>query len=535
MAKILGLDLVDGVLYGALIKTSMRKIESVRCARTPLAVVEARPTERMLPSPTSPVSVETNGDETSDAHDSDDAAATAYENAQHAALATAVETLHAEFGEHIDRTYVAIDGNAVSLREISLPPGVAKRIGEVLPFELENQLPYDMGQSVVHQQLVSRSDESYDVMACALPRERVQAEIDKWQRADVDPYEIAAGPAALDGLAVWLGEVFESTQVVALININEEESDVCVLVDGRCTFAQTVDGGVSDLRARNNQALLAPLKRSLLSYAVQDNPAVERVILMGRAALTDGAAAWLGAELNAPCEVLYAPGLSSIHPDELPLYGKALALAARGADRKTRMNLRQGDLAPIAQTTSLKRYLPLALACALAITLSFLFSIIVRYTVISSEQEQLSAELEGLTERVFGDKVSSAAAAAELLSGGKQVEDPLPRFDAYDALSTVINSIPEGMTHDARRLVVELNDESREGSFELQGTVASISERDTIAQALEGHRCIPKIDKGSTAAGPQGEGLTYRLEGEIACPDERISSSKKKKKRKGKS
>ena len=43
-----------------------------------------------------------------------------------------------------------LDGRNVSLRPITLPAGAAKRLGDILPGELENVLPFPVSEAVLH-------------------------------------------------------------------------------------------------------------------------------------------------------------------------------------------------------------------------------------------------------------------------------------------------------------------------------------------------------------------------------------------------
>ncbi len=158
--------------------------------------------------------------------------------------------------------------------------------------------------------------------------------------------------------------------------------------------------------------------------------------------------------------------------------------------------------------------------CAAAIFLSFVFATWARWSVLGDEQEELRDRLAAVTEELFDEETRSAEQARELLEGGTNVIDPLPTMTAFDVLDAVTKAIPPEITHDTRRLDIEIDDIAREGRFELQGTVASIAERDTIVAKLEEHECFTEVDPGPTSPGPGNEGLNYRLEVQIQCPND---------------
>ena len=106
--------------------------------------------------------------------------------------------------------------------------------------------------------------------------------------------------------------------------------------------------------------------------------------------------------------------------------------------------------------------------------------------------------------------------ARELLRGGSGERDPMPRLDAYRAMGAIAELIPQDTRHTTRRLTIEFDDEARDGELEIQGTVSSVTERDAIAAALEGHECFSEVRPGATSS--RNDILSYRLEAEIRCP-----------------
>ena len=186
--------------------------------------------------------------------------------------------------------------------------------------------------------------------------------------------------------------------------------------------------------------------------------------------------------------------------------------------RAKRIDLRQGEFAATQAMGALAANGKLLAIAAVPIALAFFFSIWARWTVLDDERTALREQLAEVTEDVFDERTASPSEARELLEGGRRVADPLPHFTAYDVLDAVSAAIPQEITHDTRRLTIEIDDEAREGRFEIQGIVASIAERDTIAANFEAHECFEEIKRGPTSPGPRNEGLNYRLEATIHCP-----------------
>jgi hypothetical protein len=127
---------------------------------------------------------------------------------------------------------------------------------------------------------------------------------------------------------------------------------------------------------------------------------------------------------------------------------------------------------------------------------------------------------------LLGEEARSALHAREILTSGPRVDDPLLRFDAYDVLEAISQSIPPDIQHDTRRLLIEIDDEGDTGRFEIQGTVGSIAERDRLVDELQSHRCFAEVEKGSISTAVEDR-KDYKVEVKVRCqtgasrPDEK--------------
>src|SRR5690606_36214653 len=130
-----------------------------------------------------------------------------------------------------------------------------------------------------------------------------------------------------------------------------------------------------------------------------------------------------------------------------------------------------GELAAKQTMTALRQHLPLLASCAAAVLVAFMFSSYARYTVLSTRHDQLQNELARVTERYFSTEARTAEAAQRLLLTGADDPDPMPIFDAYNALAAISESIPESVTHDVQQLNIDLNDGEESARFTLRGSV----------------------------------------------------------------
>jgi Tfp pilus assembly PilM family ATPase len=431
------------------------------------------------------------------------------------AVRNAVGRVLSEADRAPDRIVAALDGEAASLRLLDLPAGVEKKVAEVLPGELETVLPFDIDEAVVDFQVVGRDETTIQLMTVAAPRDHVAARLRQLQEVGVDPRELAVGAAVFDGLGGLIGESLEG-RTVLVIDVGPHATDFAVLTNGRCTFARTVSGGMDLVESGKRGLLGSALQRTLASYRAQRAEDPSLILLSGETAPMESARQWLTEQLGIECGTVPLPSASGADEDTLPKFAKAAALASRAITRRKQLDLRQGEFASKAAAGQLRQHLRLIAICVAAVLLSFIVSLGARYRVARTEHDALMQRLAEVSQDLLDEEVKSALHARELLTAGPRIDDPLPRFDAYDVLEAISESIPVEIQHDTRRMLIEIDDDGERGRFEIQGTVGSIAERDTLVESLQAHRCFSDVDKGSISTAV-GDRKDYKVAVRVEC------------------
>ncbi len=529
MARILGIDIQPGAVHATLVRSVFRTTEVLQYLEL------RRPPRRTSAPPVAPVvPVEPRAPRL----DLADGSAEPPPDAGHApvesdeSLLGIIRSLVDSITPPPDQIIVSLDGREASMRSVNLPLGAAKRLAEVLPFELDEKIPFDVTETVVEYQEIARHETTLDVLAAVVPRTKVTSFLSELKDSGIDPVEIAIGAAALDGLAQVMPELAGPGPHL-LVDVQADRTDVCVLQAGRCSFARTLGKGVA---AYNDGSLGPVIKRTVAAYLAAGGEPAVTARLSGWLAVDESAPVWLTQVLGIEAVAIQLPEAPG-NPDRRPVFAHATALAARVGGKARRLNIRRGEFAHARARGAMRTHMRLLAICAVPILLSFLFAIWARYSVLSDEQAALEEQLAEVTARVFDRETRSAVEARELLIGGRRVADPLPRFTAYDVLDAISAAVPSDITHDTRRLTIEIDDQAREGTFEIQGVVASIAERDAIAANFESHECFNEIKPGPVSPGPGNEGVNYRLEATVHCPgDEPVEteeSSRSSRRRRG--
>jgi general secretion pathway protein L len=485
MARILGIDIDRTAVRGALVKTAFRRVEVERYVKVPLTQ-----------------STESIGHAT-ELHD---------------ALASMVRAL----GRPPDTVVSAIDGELASLRVVELPLAAAKRASEVLPFELESLLPFEVSDAVIDHQPIETHEGQLRLLAAAVLRERVREHIALFQGGPLEPREIAVGAVALDGLRALCPELLTGKRM--LIELCERETNVCALNHGRAAFGRTLSVGADGLPHRASE-LTQGLRQTLAAFRAAGGEQPDLLHLTGKGNL-EAFGAQLQTELGISVELLTLPGPEDSGTQGPPEFARSAALAGRVTASGKRINLRIGEFVATRAKSDLMSSFNLVAVCALIVLVTAVFSLKVRQSVLSSEQAALRKQLRETTQRVFGKAETDPAKVMAMITS-PTADNPLPRFDAYDALAAVSGSVPSDISHEVRHMRIDLADEKKEGQLELQGSLGSIEQRDVIVSQLEAHGCFKEIQRGRTSPGRTADTLNYQLEAKVTCPGD-VGAKKKK-------
>lgn len=474
MARTLGIDLGSRTLRAVIARTSLRKTELERVFEIPLSQ-ELSPAE---------------------------------------ARTSALRELHAAVGRTPDSVIVAIDGEDVSIRPIELPEAAAKRIAEVLPFELESLLPFDSDEAILTHHLVGKQNGKLELLVAAALRERVRALIAELRDGAILPTEIAVGAAALDGLSV-LMPMLAGPGPYLLVDLGARHIDMCIVRNGRADFARTItipkDSDVA------HPETVRSLVQSLAAYRSAGRPEPLQIFAVGGLASEPGMVDWLSSTLHLPAQpfVFPVPGVELEHSSA---FARAAALAARVSMRGGRLNLRQGEFAPQRTMGAIRQNAPLLAFAATFILGSMAYATWAGYRVSTARNEELREQLAGATRSLFGSEVRDVEAAKRLLNGEGRPADPLPRFDAFDVLNALSEKIDPSIQHDSRKLEIEIGTGNREGHVDIQGQVRDLADRDRISEALASHPCLHELKnvRASAAIG-RPDRMDYQLEAIVRC------------------
>lgn len=452
----------------------------------------------------------------------------AYAQGQQAAVQTIEEIVTevaTEPAANNDPLSVGFDGTRTYVRSLEVPSAVRRRLAEVLPFELEAQLPFDLEDAVFDFR--PRPNVAINlpqpVLVAAAKIDEVRERIDLIKRAlGREPDHVGPSAFPLADLAAAL-PAFKGPPgtIRAIVDLGFDGSELLILDGTEPVFARTLSRGVQGM-PQSAAALAREIRQTFVAWRAAGGVAPTTIHLCGGGALVPDLGRWLAGELQMPIEVLpIAIEGAEKRPDVLR-FARAIGIALAAAPKRRGLDLRRGPLTFERGYGFLREKVPLLAGLGATVLVAFLFATWTRARNLSADKATLEQTLEATSREVLGEATSNPERIQELLGnkGPAGDDDPLPRADAMDVLVQISELVPTGkIKHDIEKLDMQ---KMPGGGFRvtIQGIAPTGADVATIEQNLKGYRCFvnPTVVKKTKAIADDRQ--KYTLETELRCPEE---------------
>jgi general secretion pathway protein L len=463
--------------------------------------------------------------------------------------------LFARLGKDVDVIHCALPGEEVTVKTIELPIGAARRADQVLRYELDELLPYDIDDAVFDQLELGRDGERIHMLTATALRRRIEALIDGLAGHGVDPREIGVAPLAYRLPAAGGTPASAAGELTAVLDFGHQRTNVLIRDEkvitartilrggrdltarlaesGRIGFAEAesykqggLSGRVGEILRQALQPLLREVRQTIAGHLAAGGGRVKRVTICGGGSLLGGLDLLLADELGVPVERGGAETESGGRGRDTEGAPQVFALAAHLADREQiprgkRINLRRGELAFKGDYQHLRRRAIRAGLCLAAVLAAWIFSNYAEYRSLEQEAADLRERLAALSLEYLGREVLDGKEIDALLGQTTEQKRPYPEYDAFDILVELSRRIPATVVHDIELLdirpkritvkaVVDANLAGDAGPEALTPT-------DLIKQELEQYKdCFTAVRMGKVQT--VGERKRYEMEIESKCP-----------------
>lgn len=419
---------------------------------------------------------------------------------------------------HPDIVVSALPGEFVAKRLLTLPFSDRRRLAQVVPFALEEHLPFPVDDAAVAFARVGREDGKTLVIAAFARKEDLKKHLELLARAGLDPKTVTLGTLALAGL---LGRARNGAGGSHLVVDIDHACTSMVLIDAQGTprAVRTVGRGIhpetgnAALPAPVAAAILGAVRQTLLAHGSEQEP--PELVLTGAAAITPAVREQIGDALAVPIHYVDEFDCSSLfagNRTEPIVFAACLAMLLAEAPSKPLelLNFRQGDFAFLGRTGWLG---PLRLTATLA-GIAIFFALLHFILGVSTSARQLhllNRQISEITAPALGDKDPASAPTAlkekiaemrkrlHLMGGNLGHGSPL------DALLALSRAIPPGVPVQVGDLLID------DSGLKIEGTADSFATVDQVKKALERTPEFEQIQVEHATAGSDPGKIEFRV------------------------
>jgi general secretion pathway protein L len=469
--------------------------------------------------------------------------------------------------------YLAVGGDQLSVRVLDLPFTDARKIDQVVGYELEGQIVNAIEDVVFDHLIAAERPEGTTILAAAAKREDLAALIAAAEAQGIHPRSLFAGPVIYRTLFPAAAPAVDETPVPCrvVLDFGHERTNICVVRGGNAIYGRTIRRGGAHLTAaiakaftadpeRAEQAkrgeafiagpgrvattpllvkldavlreALAPtireLRQTLASFTATAKLQVEALLVVGGGGRLGGLLPFLEAELGIPARhpsvrgVLESGGRElgrdpaseeEASPDsDVQTLAGAIALAAARGSRE--IDFRRGPFVYRANFSILRQKAAHLAMLAAALLLAAGIDLGAKFSSLGAERKALDKDLKAQTQELFGKPDDDAQAVAELLRKGFR-EDlaPLPKATAFDLLDQISRKVPP-----ADKVKLDVGElEIRPKKTFIKGTADTAAAVDDIAAKLKEIDCFDEVTKGAITE-VSGGGKQFTLTVASKCP-----------------
>ncbi len=468
------------------------------------------------------------------------------------ALATELRHLVSAHDLPLQHVVVSVAGDRLSTRRLAFPFTDRRKVAAAVPFEVEEQVPFDLKDYVVDWDVAAESATGVEVAACIVPRHEISLLLETLAEAGVTPRVIDAEGLALSNLAT----ILELPGTRLLADVGHRKTTVALCRDGRVIATRTVpiagkaitlavaqqrglgeleaerakqeEGVIGNPRSSDAVAVLDRLARELSRTVASFEPllaagvGIERAHLLGGSAKLAGLDTYLSERTGVRFERLPLPrgplGAAFVAKGDTLLFAPAMALALRGSTRTaTRVNLRQGEFAERIDLRGIARDLrPTALLAGGLVAASLLYA---------------GADIWANSRAAGAHEDAARAIASEALRGADPGEDTVAamqgalrdaerraetlgvyrgNLSALDLLTEISSHVPDGLEVVFEELAIERD------SVQIRGHTPDFKAVDQLTSELKKFPAFSEVVVGSSDTDARRGGVNFDLRIRVA-------------------
>lgn len=143
---------------------------------------------------------------------------------------------------------VAVPGQSVFVRIRSLPPVSERKVDQIVRYEIQQQIPFDLRQIAIDYQILDHPEGGgYEVLMVAIKTDVVDKHLSIMEGLKLQPDIIDVIPFASYSWLKYNGELHAHTECVAVIDLGASTTNIVVERDGLFRNTRTLNIGGNDI------------------------------------------------------------------------------------------------------------------------------------------------------------------------------------------------------------------------------------------------------------------------------------------------
>lgn len=405
-----------------------------------------------------------------------------------------------------------------SFRNLQVPFKQAKKIRQILPFELEPSLPFPVEEVVIDFHPIRNETlaEATDLIAAAYETTGMRFYLDQLSARRIEPRIVTVGAYAAAICLCRLGNIPANS---LLIDVGENSSTMFVLAEGQLRLVRAIPAG--SRKPARPEMLCQNIQRTLfaLEDLVDSDYLPERVLITGPAVSRNGLVADMGQMLNIPTVQTDLTRDTENRLDALPAdswlphqMNNALALALLEVLGIKGLNFRKGPFAIRNRWAAYKQNITVAAILAGVLLLAILTNAFLDYHTKAQRLEMLNQRIQEIFQSTFPevtrvvDPVQQMRVKIdELKASSLSSPDAGAQPPVVDILNEISRRIPTEADVQFSRLVLG------DASVVVTGDSDTFNSVDTIKSSLEASDVFQEVTIVSTTKEAKENRIRFRL------------------------
>jgi type II secretion system protein L len=415
-----------------------------------------------------------------------------------------------------DVVITALPAEYVAKRLLRLPFTDRRRLQQVVPFALEEHLPFAVDDAAVAFARVGRDGDETLVVAAVARKVDLQRHLEMLARAAVDPKTVTLSTFALAG---FLTRAHNGNNAAYLVVELDEANTSMVLIDANGTprAMRTVkrgfDGSPRPAGTQLDNPMLSMVRQTLLAH--RGEQALPELVLAGPAAGSAGIREQFVKALDVPVREFadfdLSPLIQGVNGQSARFAGcLAMLLSEAPVTPLELINFRQGEFAFHGASGAAHPWRFTAALGGAAVAVALLH-LILSISVGYRQLHLLDQQIEAVTNPILGNtdpasaRTQLQAKIADLNKQLRMLGGNLGHGSPLDVLRDLSQAIPPAIPIQADTLVVN------DSGLKLEGSADSFATVDQIKRALERSGDFGAIQVEHAGAGSDTSKVEFRL------------------------